>query len=67
MEVVRQEGEWLTFYCGNNGKRRRAHDIVVPASLSEAEVVGYIADLFHEWATPSSTDVKIIGKPQCDI
>lgn len=62
LEVVRREGEWLAFYCGNDGKKRRAYEIVIPNSLSEQEVVGYIADLFHEWATPSISEVKIIGK-----
>lgn len=67
MEVIRREGEWLAFYFGNDGKKRRAYDIVIPSSLSEREVVGYIADLFHEWATPSNSVIKVIGRTQCDI
>lgn len=61
MEVVRRNDEWLAFYCGNEGKKRKAQDIVIPASLRESEVVEYIADLFHEWATPSNSTVAVLS------
>lgn len=62
MEVVRRNGEWLAFYCGNEGKKRKAQGVIIPSSLSEREVVEYIDDLFHEWATPENSSVKVISK-----
>lgn len=62
MEVVRRNGEWLAFYCGNEGKKRKAQGVIIPGSLSEREVVEYIDDLFHEWATPEKSSVKVIPK-----
>lgn len=62
MEVVRRNGERLAFYCGNEGKKRKAQGVIIPGSLSECEVVEYIDDLFHEWATPEKSSVKMISK-----
>ncbi|WP_024461509.1 hypothetical protein [Marinimicrobium sp. LS-A18] len=62
MEVVRHNGEWLAFYCGNEGKKRKAQGVIIPESLSEREVVDYIDDLFHEWATPDKSSVKVISE-----
>lgn len=56
LEVVRQDNHWLVFYCGS-GIKRKADDIQIPPALPEAELKGYIADLFHEWATPDHDDV----------
>jgi hypothetical protein len=42
---------WSVFYVGQEGKRRPATDIVVPRSVAAADVVQYLADLCHEWAT----------------
>lgn len=61
MEVIRRNGEWLAFYCGSEGKKRKADEVVIPGSLSELEVVEYIDDLFHEWATPSNSTVKVVS------
>lgn len=60
MEVVHHNGEWLAFYLGNEGKKRKAQGIIIPSSLSEQEVVEYIDDLFHELATPEKSFVKVI-------
>lgn len=58
LEVVRSDNQWLTFYCGNGGVKRKANDIRIPASLSEAELDEYIADVFHEWATADRHEIK---------
>ena len=50
--------QWLAFYCGNDGKKRKADDVHIPASLSESELKGYIADVFHELATLNNSEVK---------
>lgn len=62
MEVIHRNGEWLAFYCGSEGKKRKAEGVVIPGSLSEPEVIEYIDDLFHEWATPSHSVVKVVSQ-----
>lgn len=49
-------GQWQAFYPGSDGKRRAA-DFIVPAALAEHELVEYLADLFHEDATPKRNAV----------
>lgn len=44
-------GAWQAFYLGTEGKRRPA-DFIVPADAEETELCEYLADLFHEEATP---------------
>ncbi|PHV05825.1 hypothetical protein CSQ96_19140 [Janthinobacterium sp. BJB412] len=44
-------GGWQAFYFGADGKRRPA-DFVVPSDIAEHELCEYLADLFHENATP---------------
>ena len=60
VEVNRRNRRWLIFYLGNEGKKRTATDISIPDNISEAEVVSYIADLCHEWATPKNPEVKVL-------
>lgn len=38
MEVVYRDGEWVAFFCGNDGKKRKAQGVVIPGSLSECEI-----------------------------
>jgi hypothetical protein len=50
--AVRGEvGSWRAFHLGAEGKRRPA-DFIVPGELAEHELCEYLADLFHENATP---------------
>jgi hypothetical protein len=56
--VQRTEGGWAAFYVGLDGKRRRAYDLVIPPSLEEVEIGGYLADLCHEWATHQHPAVR---------
>lgn len=58
LEVIRSDDQWVAFYCGNGGVKRKADDIRIPASLEESELDEYIADVFHEWATTDRNDVK---------
>lgn len=51
VEIVRQQGAWLAYYRGNEGKRRLAKDILIPESLCKTAIPGYISDLCHEWAS----------------
>lgn len=49
--VTGYPGAWRTFYLGAEGKRRPA-DFIVPDDVAEHELCEYLADLFHEEATP---------------
>lgn len=60
LEIVRRDNKWLAFYCGSEGKKRAADDLRIPASLSEEEVLGYVADIYHEYATAEFNTVKRI-------
>ena len=44
-------GAWQAFYPGSDGKRRPA-DFIVPDDIPEEGLLEYLADLFHEDATP---------------
>lgn len=54
--LVGTDGRWQAFYPGNDGKRRPA-DFIVPAGTKEDDLVEYLADLFHEDATPKRNEV----------
>ena len=57
-----RDGRWTLFYSGADGKRRLAHDLVVPAFVvTDDELAAYLADLCHEAATPSNREVRWIG------
>lgn len=56
--VSKVEEAWKAYYGGPEGKRRSATDIVIPASIEEAGLRQYLADLCHEWATSSHPDVR---------
>ena len=58
MRVDRSESGWSTFFLGSDGKSRPADEIVVPAHITEDQVVTYFADLFHELATDEHPNVK---------
>ncbi|PJZ85566.1 DUF7661 family protein [Leptospira harrisiae] len=44
---------WEAFYVGNEGKKRKA-DFIIPENLEESDLCEYLADLFHEYATPTN-------------
>ena len=50
-------GAWQAFYPGADGKRRQA-DFIVPHDIAEDELAEYLADLFHENATPKHATVE---------
>ena len=60
-EVISRNSEWIVFYRGNEGKRRLAHDIIIPSNIDEADLVTYLFDIFHEDSTDRNPEVKIIG------
>lgn len=48
---------WRAYYLGADGKRRPA-DFIVPADVGKEELMEYLADLFHEDATPGHDRVE---------
>ena len=50
-------GNWQACYPGNDGKRRPA-DFVIPHDVREDDLQEYLADLFHEDATPRRSTVQ---------
>jgi pimeloyl-ACP methyl ester carboxylesterase len=57
--VTGEPGAWRAFYLGVEGKRRPA-DFIIPDDVSGAELREYLADLFHENATPRNNDVRVL-------
>lgn len=56
MAAVRDARGWSLFHLGPDGKRRRA-EAVIPPWLDDDAIAGWLADLFHEAATPARGDV----------
>lgn len=54
--IVGAPGAWKAFYLGVEGKRRPA-DFIVPHDTASDELCEYLADLFHEEATPRNNEV----------
>lgn len=59
VEVQRQGAQWQALLVGPDGKRRPA-GFVVPDFVAPDELAQYLADLFHESATPSNGEVRRI-------
>ena len=57
---VLREGETWVLYVVADGKRMRSNDIVIPGHYSEDQAIVFIADMFHEAATPEFPDIKRI-------
>ena len=58
VEVIRRKDEWRVFYLSNEVKKRDALDIKIPPEVAESEVIEYISDLCHEWASAKNNRVK---------
>ena len=58
--IAGRPGAWQAFYPGADGKRRPA-DFIVPNDVAETELAEYLADLFHENATPKHATVERLG------
>jgi hypothetical protein len=56
MLVEWHEGAWRTFLLGADGKRSIVN-IAIPETISEAELVQYFDDIYHEAATPQRPTV----------
>ncbi len=62
IEAIRTEKCWKIFYLGTDGKKRPASDIVVPWSIQEEDLVRYLDDLRHEYATPENPGIRVLNQ-----
>ncbi len=53
IEVCREQGQWRAYRCGQ-GLRRLEPSLYIPAELNESEIIVYLDDVFHEYATPDA-------------
>lgn len=59
--VERTDDGWQAFIPGDDGKRRQAIAVPIPAFIvSEDEMLQYLADLWHESARPDRQIVRWI-------
>ncbi len=61
LRVQREQESWRVYDLSGDGKRRPASDIVIPPGLTEEELLVYLDDLLHEYATPGTT-CRVISK-----
>jgi len=51
VEIIRTDNSWRVFYIGGEGKKRLAEDIIIPPEIEESNLIAYLEDLLHEWAS----------------
>jgi len=59
-EIIKSEGKWKVFILGDEGKKRIADQITIPSNIIESELINYISDVYHEWASPTNSEVAEI-------
>ena len=59
-------GAWRAFYLGTEGKRRPA-DFIIPDDIQADALCEYLADLFHEEATPRNNTATQISSPAFEV
>ncbi|OQW30107.1 MAG: hypothetical protein A4E19_11170 [Nitrospira sp. SG-bin1] len=58
MQAKRIDGRWQLFLVGAEGKKRPVPDVSVPPHLSAEELLTFLDDLYHEFASPSHPSVR---------
>ena len=59
--VERTTAGWQTYIPGDDGKRRLAPGVMIPAFIvTDDELLQYLADLWHESARPDQRAVRWI-------
>ena len=56
--ALRNNGAWELFETGNEGRSRRYGGTIVPPDLSENELLTFLDDFFHAYATPRHAHVR---------
>jgi len=59
--ITRDEGGWTAVFVGQDGKHRDAPEIVIPPWIEESDLGRFLADLFHESASPLRSEVVFLG------
>ncbi len=57
MEIRQTDRKWEVYLLGTDGKKRKANDIVIPSTVTQDQLTGYLDDLLHEWATQKNDKV----------
>ena len=60
--VVLRGDRWQAYYTSGDGKRCPVDGLVIPANRSETEMIRYVADICHEWASPSHSEVFVLSE-----
>jgi hypothetical protein len=60
LQIVRGGERWTVYDLGSESKRRKAADIKIPSDVAVDEIVQYLSDLLHEYATPRDPDVYLL-------
>ena len=59
--VQRQGERWQLFRVDlNEGKFSPLAGVIIPDDLTEAEIPGWLGDIFHEAASPRHPDVRLV-------
>jgi hypothetical protein len=59
--VKRVENHWQVFRADMTERKfSRLYDIIIPDELTEAEIAGWLGDIFHEAASTRHPDVTRI-------
>ena len=59
--VQRQGERWQLFRVDlNEGKFSPLAGVIIPDDLTEAEIPGWLGDIFHEAASPRYPDVRLV-------
>ena len=58
VEVIKRKDSYLVYYLGPEGKKRPAEDISIPKEFNAHQIIQYLEDLCHEWATPENRSVE---------
>jgi hypothetical protein len=60
MSVQWKDNEWLLFKESAAGIRIRVHDIAIPADMAQSELLKYLDDMYHEYASPDFPKVVML-------
>ena len=58
MGVEKLASGWRLYYLDGEGKRRLADEVVIPDFVHERGIERYLADIFHESASPEISEVR---------
>ncbi len=57
IEILQNDGKWVVFFLGSDGKKRPTQEIFIPSNIVENDLIIYLDDLLHEWATPGNDEI----------